>query len=553
MLSSGDRRIAPARSPGVVPLTLLCIAAAVTPLVAQTSDPKALYNEALEREASLRQELASMAAGESPEPLLTRIRTLVGAYQDMANLFPASGYSDNALWQGGVLAEDAYWKFRERTDRSLALRLLTALSTRFPTSSLVRQVPPRLKGLEQADASPAPEAPRVSASAPPPSARPLPPPSSRPAPGGAGRSVLKAIHREVLPDALRFTLELEREVSFHDERLDGPPRVFVDLRNTTTIEELKDETIPFPDDIVRQARIGRQADGRTRVVLDLTKPARHSVYALYNPYRIVIDLERPVPGSPAKPAPAAPPAAPTTNAGGGFSLSRQLGLGIARITIDPGHGGHDPGARIRGLTEADLVLDVARRLQRLLEAQGVEVVLTRRDNSYLSLEERTAIANKSGADLFLSIHANASNVSGVSGVETYFLDFAQNKEAEAIAARENAASEKSMHQLPDIVRAIALDNKIDESRDFARMVQASLYDRLRKVNGEVRNLGVKQAPFVVLIGATMPSILSEIAFMTNSQEAVLLKTERYRQAIAEALQAGIVKYQDSLKKVVATQ
>lgn len=553
MLSSGDRRIAPARPPAVVGLTLLCIAAAVTPLVAQTSDPKALYNEALEREASLRQELTSLPADASPEPLLTRIRTLVGAYQDMANLFPASGYSDNALWQGGVLAEDAYWRFRERTDRSLALRLLTALSTRFPSSSLVRQVPSRLKGLEQADTSVAPDAPRVSAPAPPPSSRPLPPASSRTASQGPGRSVLKAIHREVLPDALRFTLELEREVSFHDERLDGPPRVFVDLRNTTTIEELKDETISFPDDIVRQARIGRQADGRTRVVLDLTKSARHSVYALYNPYRIVIDLERSVPGSPVRPAPAAPPAAPTTNAGGGFSLSRQLGLGIARITIDPGHGGHDPGARIRGLTEADLVLDVARRLQRLLEEQGVEVVLTRRDNSYLSLEERTAIANKSSADLFLSIHANASNVSGVSGVETYFLDFAQNKEAEAIAARENAASEKSMHQLPDIVRAIALDNKIDESRDFARMVQASLYDRLRKVNGEIKNLGVKQAPFVVLIGATMPSILSEIAFMTNREEAVLLKTERYRQAIAEALQAGIMKYQDSLKKVVATK
>jgi N-acetylmuramoyl-L-alanine amidase len=557
MHSSDDRRIAPPRRPPAIALALLWVAALTAALSAQTSDPKALYTEALEREAALRQELASLPSAESPETLLARIRTLVGAYQDMANLFPASGFSDNALWQGGVLAEDAYWKFRERVDRSLALRLLTALTTRFPSSSLVRQVPSHLKRLEQADTSLASEARRVPAPAPPapPSAsqRPSAPPPARPAAAGTGRSVLKAIHREVLPDALRFTLELEREVSFDDERLDGPPRVFVDLRNTTTVEELKDETLPFRDDIVKQARIGRQADGRTRVVLDLTRPARHSVYALYNPYRIVIDLERPLPGAPDRPAPAAPPAAPTTNAGGGFSLSRQLGLGIARITIDPGHGGHDPGARIRGLTEADLVLDVALRLQRLLEDQGVEVVLTRRDDTFLSLEERTAIANKSGADLFLSIHANANNVQGVSGVETYFLDFAQTKEAEAVAARENAASEKSMHQLPDIVRAIALDNKIDESRDFARMVQASLYDRLRKANGDVKNLGVKQAPFVVLIGATMPSILSEIAFMTNHQEAALLKTERYRQAIAEALQAGIMKYQDSLKKVVATQ
>jgi N-acetylmuramoyl-L-alanine amidase len=183
----------------------------------------------------------------------------------------------------------------------------------------------------------------------------------------------------------------------------------------------------------------------------------------------------------------------------------------------------------------------------------VEVVLTRRDNTYLSLEERTAMANTSGADLFLSIHANASSLPDAGGVETYFLDFAQNKEAEAIAARENASSEKSMHQLPDIVRAIALTNKIDESRDFARIVQASLYDRLRKVHRDVKNLGVKQAPFVVLIGATMPSILSEVAFMTNREEAALVKTEKYRQQIAEALQAGILRYQDSLKNAAATQ
>jgi N-acetylmuramoyl-L-alanine amidase len=248
-----------------------------------------------------------------------------------------------------------------------------------------------------------------------------------------------------------------------------------------------------------------------------------------------------------------PPAVPSANISGGSSLSRQLGLGVARIAIDPGHGGHDPGAKIRGLTEADLVLDVALRLEKLLTKQeGVEVVLTRRENTFLSLEERTAIANQSGADLFLSIHANASDIPTAGGIETYFLNFAQNKETEAIAARENAGSSKSMHELPDIVRTIALSNKLDESRDFARIVQASLYDRLRKTNKQVKNLGVKQAPFMVLIGATMPSILSEIAFMTNRQEATLIKTEKYRQQIAEALQAGILRYQESLKRTAVT-
>ena len=178
----------------------------------------------------------------------------------------------------------------------------------------------------------------------------------------------------------------------------------------------------------------------------------------------------------------------------------------------------------------------------------MEVVLTRRTNAYVSLQERTAIANRSGADLFLSIHANASNNARVRGFATYFLNFASNPEAEALAARENAGSARTMGNLPDIVRAIALNNKIDESRDFASMVQASMHERLRKADRNARNLGVKQAPFMVLIGATMPSALAEVSFLTNGDEAALLRSQSYRQQIAEALLAGMMKYQNSLKK-----
>jgi N-acetylmuramoyl-L-alanine amidase len=243
---------------------------------------------------------------------------------------------------------------------------------------------------------------------------------------------------------------------------------------------------------------------------------------------------------------------PAANSSGSFSLSRQLGLGIARIVIDPGHGGHDPGARARGLNEAELTLDIALRLEKLFAGQsGVEVVLTRRTDMYVQLEERTAIANRAGADLFLSIHANASDAPAARGIETYFLNFAANPEAEAVAARENASSAKTMGSLPDIVKAIAMNNKIDESRDFAAMVQRSLYDKLRTANKDVRNLGVKQAPFMVLIGATMPSVLAEISFMTNRQEGALLKTDAYRQQIAEALYQGVMRYQQSLKKAPA--
>jgi N-acetylmuramoyl-L-alanine amidase len=237
-------------------------------------------------------------------------------------------------------------------------------------------------------------------------------------------------------------------------------------------------------------------------------------------------------------------------------MARQLGLGVSRIVIDPGHGGHDPGGVVRGTTEAAIVLDVALRLEKLLEkVEGMEVILTRRTDEFLGLQDRTAIANREGADLFLSIHANANTNSRASGVETYFLNFATNAAAAAIAARENAGSGQAMGALPDFVKMIALHNKMDESRDFATIVQRSMVEQLAPANKAIKDLGVKQAPFVVLIGAAMPSALAEISFLTNAQEARLLRTSSYRQKIAEALFEAIRKYQTSLKTevTVATQ
>jgi N-acetylmuramoyl-L-alanine amidase len=254
----------------------------------------------------------------------------------------------------------------------------------------------------------------------------------------------------------------------------------------------------------------------------------------------------------ARPSTKGATAAPARNLNGGLSIARQLGLGISRIVIDPGHGGHDPGAKGKGVTEAELVLDVSLRLEKLLQkVQGVEVILTRRSDEFIPLPERTAMANREGADLFLSIHANASESAVARGVETYFLNFANNLTAAAVAARENAASSQVMGALPDFVKAIALNNKLDESRDFATYVQHAMVERLKTTNKTVRDLGVKQAPFVVLIGAAMPSVLAEISFVTNVQEARLLKGTVYRQRIAEALFNAIRKYQGSLKNSTA--
>jgi N-acetylmuramoyl-L-alanine amidase len=567
------------------------------------SQAKSLYNEALEREKQLRAEMEAYRPDAPVAPLLRRVRGLASAYDDMSRLFAASGYGDNALWQGAMLAADAFKQFGQADEQATATRLFGALTSRFPASSLVKKVPAEVKQLASVKPRAPAAATKTSASAasptavPPVPANPVPTaaplatspvaPSATPAPARrstSGTVALTAIRRELLPDALRITLELDREVPFHDERLGGPPRVFLDLQNTRAVNTLQDAVIPIGDDVVRQVRVGRQLDSRTRVVLDLKEAARYSVYTLYNPYRVVIDFERsgPPPANDAKtgswnPAPvppavspvvaakalpveakvpamtgAPPPAPPAANASGNFSLSRQLGLGAARIVVDAGHGGHDPGAKARGLAEAELTLDVALRLEKLLLKQpGFEIVLTRRGDTYVSLEERTAIANREGADLFLSIHANASANAAARGIETYFLNFATTSDAEAVAARENAGAAKNMRHLPEIVQAIALNNKIDESRDFASSVQTSLLQALRKAKYEVKSLGVKQAPFMVLIGATMPSILAEISFITNRQEANLLKTEKYRQEIAEALFDGVMRYQQSLKKAPA--
>ena len=621
----------------------LLLASTMPVVLAQTSQSQKIYNEALERERGLRKELEAPGATAA---LLTRLRALVGAYEDMSKLFPGSDNADNALWQGARLSADAFWEFGDAADRATALRLFTRLTMRFPSSTFARQAPEQARRLNDAKPNlPASQSTDLARA----SATPTPPPvPARPI--ATGTASLTAIRRDVLPEALRITLELAREVTFYDERIDGPPRVFIDLQNTRAIESLKDAVIPYADDVVKQVRIGRQADARTRVVLDLRGAGRYSVYTLYDPYRIVIDFERQSPASDAivarnsgrgaapqraggpstRPVDASAPVrarttpasqtkiaptsvstiAPTTDKGiaptsevavaptsdtaiapttevavapsttppivpldtastatgpplpaplppsanrnGSFSLSRQLGLGIAKIVIDAGHGGHDPGAQARGITEAELTLDIALRLEKLLSKEAAfEVVMTRRTDTFVSLEERTAIANRVGADLFLSIHSNASSATTARGIETYFLNFAPNPEAEAVAARENAGSSRTMRSLPEIVRAIALNNKIDESRDFASIVQNAMYTQMRKSNKELRNLGVKQAPFMVLIGATMPSILAEVSFITNRQDALLLKTDKYRQQIAEALYTGVLKYQQSLKRVPA--
>lgn len=226
----------------------------------------------------------------------------------------------------------------------------------------------------------------------------------------------------------------------------------------------------------------------------------------------------------------------------------RAGLKINRIVIDAGHGGHDSGTLgVGGIREKDVVLDVALRLGKLLHDRlGAEIVYTRSDDTFIPLETRTAIANKAQADLFISVHANSSPEPGVRGVEVYYLNFTSDPDAMRVAARENAVSNQSVHDLSDLVKKIALKDKIDESKELATDVDTSLYSGLTKGNASLHNRGVKKAPFVVLIGANMPSILAEISFVTNQQDSAQLKKPEYRERVAESLYAGVARYADAI-------
>ncbi|MGH9200827.1 MAG: N-acetylmuramoyl-L-alanine amidase, partial [Vicinamibacterales bacterium] len=551
---------------------------------AQTAKDR--YTTAMEREQEVRSSIDATAAGATTlGDLLTQIKRVVTAYEILVRRFPTSGYADNALWQAASLADAAYQKSLKDEDRARALRFYNWLVREYPASSLVARASRQITALSQArpltipavGGSPVPVASRS----------PAPTPGTPREPSRTSRATLTSIQRAILADSVRITLELDREVAYYEERLEEPARVFFDLKSVQAAAPLVDKVLSFSDDVVQQIRVGRHPDSTLRIVLDLERVQRYSVFTLYSPFRLVIDCERqrataaaattmdrpparlaavPEPSALTAPpssasasstttpatsvsTPEPPPVtSPSANAAGGFSMARQLGLGVSRVVIDPGHGGRDPGALGKGLNEANLVLDVALRLEKLLaDEPGLEVTLTRRSNVYIPLEERTAIANRLNADLFISIHANASRNTAASGVETYFLSFASSPEAEAVAARENSASEREMHHLPDIIKAIALNNKLDESRDLAGMVQEALATRLRRTNKNLRSLGVKKAPFVVLIGAAMPSVLAEISFVTNPQELQLLKTAAYKERIAEALEAAVLRYRKSLK------
>jgi N-acetylmuramoyl-L-alanine amidase len=361
------------------------------------------------------------------------------------------------------------------------------------------------------------------------------------------------------PDYTRISLELDRDVTWDAHQLGkvGPGRIYIDINRTRLGKSVRDITIG--DGLLKGARVGQFKPDVVRVVLDTVNIKDFKVFALSEPTRLIIDVrgERPAEISRLEPSLTTAPEVsleprheePVVAEKKPKATKRPSISKIRRIVIDPGHGGHDPGAvGPSGLQEKDVVLAVGLRLRELIrEELGLDVVMTRSTDVFIPLEERTAIANKVNADLFLSVHANAAANRNAAGIETYYLNLAKTEKAAQLAAKENGTSLEKVSVLQAILFDLMANYKLNDSAHLADEVQKSLHKKIRTQYADVKNLGVKQGPFYVLVGATMPSILVETAFVSNVHEESRLKDPAYLELTAGGILDGVRGYISSLK------
>ena len=356
------------------------------------------------------------------------------------------------------------------------------------------------------------------------------------------------------PSYTRIVIDIGKLREYVFKELPDPDRIYVDIFQSRLNPLIQGQDTLVNNGYIKKIRIAQKNRSTVRVVadLDFSKIKSYHVWHLFDPFRIVVDI---YPEKNIIPPPSAPaakkvprPAKPSKE---GYSLIRQLGLGIKTIVLDPGHGGTDPGClgRSKKIYEKTIVLDVCQRLKKLLTSNtDLNVVLTRDSDIYLPVENRTVIANQKQADLFISIHANANPRKNFYGVSTFFLNFSTDPEVNRIAARENATTQKNISEMKDIIEKIAKISKSQESRELAGSIQSSLVSGLGRNYKYIKDLGVRGGPFWVLIGGEMPSVLVEISHLSNAREEERLHTPSYRQHVAQGIYNGIIAYINSLGK-----
>ena len=352
------------------------------------------------------------------------------------------------------------------------------------------------------------------------------------------------------PNYTRLVIDSNREISYDhhllkkDPSLKKPQRLYVDLKESRLGKNIK-KIIPINDDLLMDARAGQYTNDSVRVVVDIKSFKSYKIFSLKDPFRIVIDVWGAV--AERRPEQEKPNVALKKNRKLPVSeLAKQLALGISRIIIDPGHGGRDYGAPgyLKGIHEKDIALQISRRLAKMIRREiECQVFMTRNSDKFLTLEERTAIANTKSADLFISIHTNSHRDRNVYGIETYFLNLATDDEAIRVAAIENATSTKNISDLQSILFDLVQNAKINESSRLAGHVQGAMISVLKNRRySRLNDKGVKQAPFYVLIGAQMPAVLVETSFISNPRECKRLINPKYQERLCEAIVDGIKKY-----------
>ena len=545
---SSNHRVA-----GTLVLTLLLL---VLPL--QAHDRQAA-REAFRRALSYHEAL--LGRDESQRTLKEYSRALF-LYRTVVDEDPTYGACDDALYSIATLYEEMARRFQQDTYRQRAIYYYEFVAREYPLTKH------RRPALERAADLKAPKpAPRQEASTPSPAA-----PQRRPEVPDPSLAGVQDVRYWSNEDYTRVVIELDREVGFNKQILSDPDRIYFDLQGVHLDRSFQEKKYPVNDLFIQQLRVAQNRPGVVRVVLDFEEISSHTVFALYDPFRIVIDTrggrrspedrqataESPestpeVAASASAILMPSSPVVPASNLDGDRSLTRVLGLKVSRVVIDPGHGGKDTGTvGPSGLREKDLVLSVSLKLKALLEQRlGTEVVLTRDSDRFVPLDERTAIANQVRADLFVSIHANSSNHRTVTGIETFFLNFTSNSDEREVASRENAGSQKNIRDLENLLRQIALGDFNEESQDLAQTVQTGLHSALGK-HRPLPNRGVKKAPFIVLINLNMPGILTEIEFISNPEAETYLKNDSGQMQVAEGLFLGIKEYLNSLGVVPPT-
>ena len=369
------------------------------------------------------------------------------------------------------------------------------------------------------------------------------------APAPSGMNTVSGLRFWSNPSYTRIVIDADRETDFShrllkkDPTIQKPQRLYIDLDRSRLGKGIQ-KFVPINDELLSDARAGQYTAESVRIVVDIKSFKNYKIFSLKNPFRIVLDVW----GQDADTQVAGRTTAPLQPTAGKLppgAIARQLALGVSRIVIDPGHGGKDYGAPgyLKGVHEKNVVLEIAKRLARKVESElNCDAVLTRTTDRYLTLEERTAIANTQNADLFVSIHTNAVRNSKAYGIETFFLNLATDDDAIRVAARENATSAKNISDLQSILNDLMQNAKINESSRLAAMVQSEMSLHLKSKYDYIRSKGVKQAPFYVLLGAQMPAILVETSFISNPRECKRLNSAKYQEALCDGIIRGIRKY-----------